>query len=322
MRRRAFIAGLSGAAVWPLLAHGQKSAVPIIGFLHSQSFEQYATALAGFRRGLADSGYIEGESFKVEYRWANGDFDRLPRLAAELLGRPVDLLVGGGGDAPALVAKSMTNTLPIVFVTGGDPIAGRMVTSLSRPDGNVTGVTFFTTELGPKRVELLRQLAPGTTRIAVLSDPTGYGADTVEAALKLGKQTSIVLRAGTKDGIEIAFATFVQEQAQGLVIVSHPFFTNQRDLIVSLANRYKIPGVYPLREYALAEGLASYGTSISDAYRQAGVYAARILSGAKPQELPVLQPTRFELVINLKTAKALGIEISPSLLARADEVIE
>jgi putative ABC transport system substrate-binding protein len=279
-------------------------------------------AVDGFRQGLKELGYVEGQSVTIEYRWAEGQFDRLSTLATELLGRRIDLLVAGGGDTPALVAKSMKATVPIVFMTGGDPIVAGIVKSLSHPDGNVTGVTFFTTELGPKRVELLGELAPDIDKIAILDAPNGRGTDLVEAAVNSDKEKSLVLTAGTPHEIEIAFSTLVQERAQGLMIVSHPFFTNQRDLIVALASRHAIPTVHPLREYVLAGGLASYGASESDAYRQAGIYAARILKGTKPTDLPVLQPTKFELVINLRTARALGLTVPPSLLARADEVIE
>ena len=322
MKRRAFISALGGAAAWPLVARAQESAKPVIGFLHSQSLNQYATAVAGFKRGLSDSGYVEGQNVAIEYRWADGQYDRLPVLTTDLLNRHVDLLVTGGGDTPALVAKSMTSVVPIVFMTGGDPIGAGIVTSLNRPVGNITGVTFFTSELGAKRVGLLRELAPGAAKFAILVYPNGRGGDIIRAAVNVGKEEALVLTAGTAKELEFAFTTLTRQRAQGLLIVSSPFFTNQRDLIVALTNRHGIPAVYPLREYVIAGGLASYGASESDAYRQAGAYAARILKGFKPIDLPVLQPATFELVINLNTARMIGLAVPPTLLARADEVIE
>jgi putative ABC transport system substrate-binding protein len=322
--RRAFITLLGGAAAWPVVARAQRPAMPVIGYLHSASPEPYTAMMAAFRQGLAETGHVEGQNVAIEYRWAEGQYDRLPTLAGELVRRSVAVLVAGGGDVSATAAKSATARLPIVFTVGGDPTAYRLVTSLSRPEGNATGVTFFTITLGPKRLELLRELVPKAATIAMLVHPGGANPDASEvreAARTLG-QSVRMLNAASIESIDAAFRTLATEKAEALLIISNPLFTARRDQIVTLANHYRIPAVYSLREYAAAGGLMSYGASIKNAYRQTGVYAGRILKGAKPGDLPVLQPTKFELVINLRTAKALGLDVPDKLVALADEVIE
>jgi putative ABC transport system substrate-binding protein len=325
MRRRDFITLLGGAAVaWPLAASAQQPAMPVIGYLHSASPEPYAPMMAAFRQGLAQAGYVEGQNVAIQYRWAEGRFDRLPTLAAEIMQRRVAVLVAGGGDVSAKAAQGATTSVPIVFTIGGDPTAYGLVGSLGRPEANVTGVTFFTIMLGPKRLELLRELVPKAATIAMLVNPRSLNpdaSDVQEAARSVG-QSLRVLNAASVADIDAAFRTLVQEKPDALLIISNPLFTSRRDQIVTLANHFHVPTVYSLREYVVAGGLMSYGASIRDAYRQAGVYAGRILKGTKPGDLPVLQPTKFELVINLATAKTLGLTIPPTLLARADEVIE
>ena len=325
MKRRAFVTLLGGAAAtWPLAARAQQPAMPVVGYLHSASPEPYAPMMAAFRQGLAETGHVEGQNVAIEYRWAEGQYDRLPTLAGELVRRQVAVLVAGGGDVSATAAKSATARLPIVFTVGGDPTAYGLVTSLSRPEGNATGVTFFTITLGPKRLELLRELVPNAATIAMLVHPGGASPDAGEvreAARKLGQSVRILNAASIED-IDAAFRTLGTGKAEGLLVISNALFTARRDQIVTLANHYRIPAVYSLREYAAAGGLMSYGASIRDAYRQSGVYAGRILKGAKPGDLPVLQPSKLELVINVRTAKALGIAVPDTLLARADEVIE
>jgi putative ABC transport system substrate-binding protein len=323
--RRAFVTLLGGAAAWPLMARAQQPAMPVIGYLHSASPEPYAPMMAAFRQGLAEAaGFVEGRNVAIEYRWAEGQFNRLPSLAAELVSRQVAVLVAGGGDVSASAAKGSTTAIPIVFTIGGDPVGYNLVSTLGRPSGNVTGVTFFTITLGPKRLELLRELAPKAAKIALLVNPNSLSSDPKEvqdAARALAQQIRF-FHATSGQEIDSAFRSLVQDGADALLIISNPFFTNRRDQIVTLANYHRVPAVYPLREYVASGGLLSYGASIRDAYRQAGAYVARILKGEKPADLPVQQPTKFELVINLKTAKALGLEIPPTLLARADEVIE
>jgi ABC-type uncharacterized transport system substrate-binding protein len=323
MRRRQFIALLGGAAAWPLAARAQQPRLPIIGYLHGGSAEPRAPMTAAFREGLAEAGYVEGQNVAIEFRWAEGRADRLPAMAAELVRRQVAVLVAAGGDASPKAAKAATDRIPIVSASGGDPIATGLVKSLARPEANLTGVTFFTTALGPKRLELLRELVPSAAAIAMLVHPgsTGDSTEVAGAARALGLPLRTLHAASDRD-IDAAFRTLGQERTDALLIVSNPLFTDRREQIVTLANHYRIPAIYALREYATAGGLMSYGASIKDAYRQTGVYAGRILKGTMPGDLPVLQPTKFELVINLRTAKALGLEVRPTLLARADEVIE
>jgi ABC-type uncharacterized transport system substrate-binding protein len=321
--RREFITLLGGVAAWPIAARAQSARLPVVGYLHGGSAEPRATMMAAFRQGLAEAGYVEGENVAIEFRWADGRADRLPDMAADLVRRQVAVLVAAGGDAAPKAAKAATSSIPIVSTSGGDPIATGLVKSLARPEANLTGVTFFTTALGPKRLELLRELVPKAAAMAMLVHPgtAGDAAEVGDAARALGLPLR-TLHAANDQEIDAAFRTLGQERTDGLLIISNPLFTDRREQIVTLANHYRIPAVYALREYVAAGGLASYGASIKDAYRQSGVYAGRILGGAKPADLPILQPIRFELLINLRTAKALQLDIPPTLLARADEVIE
>ena len=326
--RRALIAALGGAAAWPLAAwpitaRAQQPRIPLVGYLHSSSPETRAPMIEAFRQGLAEAGWIDGQNVAIAFQWAEGHNEQLPAMAAELVRHQVAVLVAAGGDFPLRAAKAATSSIPIVFATGNDPVALGLVSNLARPDANVTGVSFFTTALGPKRLELLRELAPRAATVAALLDPgsSGDAAEVRDAAGTLGLPLR-VLPAANDQEIDSAFHVLARERLEALLIISNPLFTDRREQIVTLANHRRIVTVYPLREYAAVGGLLSYGASIKDAYRQSGVYAGRILSGAKPADLPVLQPTRFEMVINLRTAKALGIEIPPTLLARADEVIE
>jgi putative ABC transport system substrate-binding protein len=296
----------------------------VIGYLHIASPGPFAPFVAAFRQGLSESGYIEGQNVAIEYRWAEGRSDRPPALAADLVGRKVDVIASSGNGA--LAAKSATSTIPIVFTTGGDPVADGLVASLARLGGNLTGVAFIMTELMPKRLELLSELVPQARVIALLVNPnTPYAEpmmrDAREAARERGVQLRI-LKAGTESEMDAAFASLVQLHAGALVVGTDGFFSSRRDQLVALAARHTVPAIYDVREYTAAGGLISYGTSVTGMYRQAGGYVGRILKGAKPADLPVQQPTTFELVVNLKTAQALGLIVPPSILARADEVIE
>jgi putative ABC transport system substrate-binding protein len=327
VKRREFITLLSGAAAtWPLAARAQQPAMPVIGFLNIASPRAFAGFVAAFHRGLNAGGYVEGRNVTIEYRWAEGDYDRLLEQAADLVKRQVALIVATGGTTPALVAKNATGTIPILFISGANPVDQGLVTSFGRPDGNATGVSVYTSELVGKRLQLLRELLPRAAMIAVLGNPTGVvhnleAKDLQQAADAAGLQL-LILEVTAESGFEAAFALADQQRADGLFVSADAFFTSQRNRIIELAARHRLPAAYPWREYALAGGLMSYGSSITDAYRLIGEYAARILKGAKPADLPVIQPTKFDLVINLKTAKALGLTVPDKLLALADEVIE
>jgi putative ABC transport system substrate-binding protein len=327
MRRRDFIKVVAGSATaWPLAARAQQPAMPVIGFISSRSPDESASAVVAFRQGLAEAGYVEGQNVEISFRWAEGDYDRLPMMAADLARRQVTAILATGGNPPVLAVKAATATIPIVFIIGSDPVEVGFVASLNRPGGNVTGVSLFTSLLVAKRLELLRELVPAGTIIAFLVNPDNSNArpDTAvmqAAATRLG-QKLIVLSARTEQDIDLAFASLGQQQATALVVNTDAFFLTRRNQLASLEARYAIPTIHDLREYAAAGALISYGTNLPNAYRQAGIYVGRILKGDKPSDLPVQEPTKFDLVINLKTAKALGITIPPSLLVRADEVIE
>ena len=328
MRRREFITIVGGAAAaWPLAARAQKPALPVIGFLDSRSPEALTDRLRGFRQGLKEAGFIEGENVAIEYRWAENQIDRSPVLAAELVSRRVTLIATGGGPAPALAAKAATTTIPIVFLSADDPVRRGLVASLARPGGNLTGVNFYNNELAAKQLGLLRELVPGAARVAALVNPANTMIaeltlrDVNSAARTIGVETH-VLRASTNREIDAAFATLGRERPDALFVGGDPLFNSRRLQLSLLAMRHAIPAIYSGREYAEVGGLMSYGSDISDAYRQMGVYAGRILNGTKPADLPVVQSTKFDLVINHQTARMLGLTIPPSLLARADEVIE
>jgi putative ABC transport system substrate-binding protein len=325
MKRRAFITLLGGAAAcWPLAARAQQAAMPVIGFLRSRTFADTMPQVAALRLGLKEAGFVEGQSVAVEYYAAEGNLERLQALVADLIRRPVAVIVADNN--AALAAKAMTTTVPIVFGSGGDSVGNGLVTSLNRPGGNVTGVTFLAGVLGAKRLELLRQLVPRAKKIAVLVTPGTPTSEAerrdVQAAAQSFGQQLIVVDVNSARDIEAAFATFVQHGTGALLVGSGPFLISNRERLITLAARHALPTIYNQREVVAAGGLISYGTSITDAYRQAGIYAGRILKGEKPADLPVMQASKFELVINLKTAKALGLQIPDRVLALADQVIE
>jgi len=322
MRRREFAILVAATVAWPIVASAQK-AMPVIGFLGGASPGPHAPFVAAFHQGLSDTGYVEGQNMAIEYRWAEGQYDRLPALAADLVSRKVDLIVAtSGGHNPALAAKNATSTIPIVFAMGGDPVAYGLVASLARPGGNITGFSILVRELMPKRLELLSELVPRARVVAMLMNERNIGdiEGMKQAARAKGVQLQI-LEAGTEGEIDAAFASLVRLHA-GALLVADPFYLTRREQLVALAARYAVPTIYDWREYVVAGGLISYGTSLTAVYRQVGIYAGKILKGAKPADLSIQQPTTFELVINLQTAKALGLTIPPSILTLADEVIE
>jgi putative ABC transport system substrate-binding protein len=326
MKRRELLLLLGGAVIAPRALRAQQKAMPIIGYLDSTSPGFRVPFLAAFRQGLSETGFVDGQNVAIEYRWAEDRYDRLPALAADLVGRKVDVVVAVSGPSEALAVKSATSTIPIVFAMGGDPVELGLVASLARPGRNLTGVSFLNVELMSKRLELLSELVPQARVIALLVNPNNpltepMIRDVQEAARAKGVQLPI-LKASSESEIEAAFATLVQLHAGALVVGADPFFTSRRDQLVALASRDAVPAIYGWRELAAAGGLISYGTSLISVYRQVGIYAGQILKGAKPADLPVQQPTTFELVVNLKTAAALGLTVPPSILARVDEVIE
>jgi putative ABC transport system substrate-binding protein len=324
--RRDFIVALGGAAAWSFAAYAQQPAIPVIGFLNSASPGPFAKFVVAFRNGLNESGFVEGQNVMIEYRWADGHFDRLPGLASDLVHRNVAVIAATGGPPSALAAKAATATTPIVFVIASDPVKLGLVDSFNHPGGNVTGTSMLASQLEPKKLQLLRGLVPRAAVIGLLANPANPNFQTVTTALQttaraLGLQVQIA-KATTEGEFGAAFASLVQQGADALVVAADPFFTAQREALVALAARHAIPTIYEWREFATAGGLLSYGTNLPDSYHQAGVYTGRILRGQKPADLPVLQPTKFEFVINLKTAKALGIDVPPMLRDIADEVIE
>jgi putative ABC transport system substrate-binding protein len=326
MRRRKFLGVLSGAAAWPLTARAQQ-AMPVVGFVNGQSAGGFAPYAAAFHQGLKDAGYVVGQNAAIEYRWAEGQFDRLPALAAELASRRVNVMVATGGGVFA--ARAMAGSdIPTVFLSGGDPVALGLVSSMNRPSGNLTGVAMFTYSLGPKRLEVLREAIPNAKTIAVLTNPSnnvsGARSDlqSVQTTAQAVGQKINVVDASNAGDIDAALSAIARRRDDALLVMGDPFFNSRREQIVALAARHAIPAVYEWREFATAGGLASYGASITDAYRQVGVYTGRILKGAKPADLPIMQTVKIELVLNLKTAKALGVTFPITLLGRADEVIE
>jgi putative ABC transport system substrate-binding protein len=327
MKRRNFI-GLAGAvAAWPFAARAQRPSSPVVGFLGTTSPEGYATFVDGFQLGLKEAGFVDGNNVATIYRWAEGHYDRLPGLAADLVSRNVSVIVATGGLPSSLAAKQATESIPIVFTLGSDPVKFGLVSSLNRPNGNITGVTLFAYLLDAKRVELMHELVPGASVVALLVNPNNAAqaeaqlADVEAAVQKFGQQL-IILKAGNDTEIDSAIAGLAERKVGVLLVSADPLFLARREQLVALVARYAIPSIYEWRQFAEAGGLMSYGINLADAYRQAGVYVGKILKGAKPGDLPVLQPTKFELVINLKTAKTLGLTVPNTMLVAADQVIE
>jgi ABC-type uncharacterized transport system substrate-binding protein len=325
MRRREFIVLFGSAAVWPLTARGQQPALPVVGFLHYASPDTYAHVLKAFRQGLKEAGYVEGQNVAIEYRWAEGHYDRLPALAADLVRRKVTVIAAGGTKA-ALIAKRATATIPIVFTSGADPVASGLVSSISRPEGNVTGASGISAVISAKRLELTRDLLPRARAVAIIINPDFPGADAqmaeMEAAGRLFGMQTLRLMARSVHDLDAAFAIIGERRMDAFVVAADGFFITRRYQFAALATRYATPGIYPFSDFVRAGGLVSYGASITGDYYQAGIYTGRILKGAKPGDLPVMEPTEFELVINLKTAKALGLDVPRTLLGRANEIIE
>jgi putative ABC transport system substrate-binding protein len=328
VRRRAFITLLGGAAAWPLTARTQQQPMPVIGFLNGQFAQTFAPQVVAFRHGLNEAGYVEGQNVAIEYRWAEGRLDRLPPLAADLVRRRVTVIAATGGNNSAFAAMQATSTIPIVFTSSDNPMERGLVASINRPGGNVTGVSWFSAELGPKRLGLLHELVPNVTIVALLINPDNpetvrQPAEMQDGARAIGLQL-IVLTAMTAGDIDMAFTAMVQNRVGALLVGSDPYFANRREQLIALAAQHAIPTIYADagREVAEAGGLMNYGNSLADAYRRAGIHTGRILKGAKPSELPVDQATKFELIINLRTAKALGLTVPQSLLVIADELIE
>jgi putative ABC transport system substrate-binding protein len=325
--RRQFISALGGTTLaWPLAVHAQQPAMPVIGWLSGTSAEASKPTLGAFQNALADAGYVEGRNVQIEYRWADGKYDQLPAMAADLVARGVALIASGGGEPAAYAAKAATSTIPIVMVIGDDPVQEGLVASLSRPGANITGATLFAYEMESKRLGLLHEAVPAAKTIAVLFNPANPTVasqvhDVRETAQRLGVEL-IVLNASAESEFEGVFTAMTQQQAGALLVGANPFFFSRRTRLIALAAQYRLPAIYEWREFALDGGLMSYGTVLTDAYSQAGNYAGRILKGEKPGDLPVVQPTKYQFVINLKTAKSLGLEFSPTLSARADQVIE
>ena len=326
MRRREFISALSSLAAWPRSARAQQPAMRIVGYLNSTSPAAAAPFVAAFQAGLGEAGYAEGRNVRIEFRWAEGQYDRLPELASDLVRRKVDVIATSGGDRSAVAAKSTTQTIPIVSVIGGDPVADGLVTNLARPDGNLTGVSFLTTELMPKRLDLLAELVPSAKLFALLLNPSSPNVESVtrtiqEAAQKKGVELHI-LKASQESEINSAFDALSGLHIDALVVAADPFFNSRAHQLVELASRHAVPAIYEWRGIVAAGGLISYGTSLTAVYRQVGIYVGKILNGERTADLPVLQPTKFELVVNLRTGKALGVTVPASLLVAADEVIE
>jgi putative ABC transport system substrate-binding protein len=326
MRRRDFISIVGSAAAWPIAARAQQSRIPVVGYLGTGSPGALEQLISAFNRGLQEMGYVEGQNLKIEYRFAEGQYNRLPALAAELVQRNVTAIATTGGSRAALAAKAATNKIPIIFSAGDDPVETGLVNSLNRPSGNITGATFLTTVLEAKRLELLHELLPNVGVIALLVNPNNASAkaevqQAQDAADRLGVRL-VVLNAANEDEIDASFASMIRKGAGAVLVASDAFFFSRRKQIVVLTARHAIPAIYQLREFTADGGLMSYGTSVTEAYHQVGIYTGRVLNGEKPADLPVIQPSKFQLVINLRTAKALGVTVSNSMQLLADEVIE